>query len=167
MAAYLLDLVILLVLVLVPAFIGGAGGAMLGGLRDPQAMAPMLASIGLVIGLAMLVYLIVTVVLVTRHAQTLGKKIVGIKVARVDGSRAGFWRIFLLRNLVLGILTWLLMVLVLAATGGVVAGLRSGGSIYTNLVSWLVIIIDALFIFGAARRCVHDYIAGTVVIQAR
>jgi hypothetical protein len=27
-------------------------------------------------------------------------------------------------------------------------------------------IIDSLFIFGNARRCVHDYIADTIVIKA-
>jgi hypothetical protein len=30
----------------------------------------------------------------------------------------------------------------------------------------LYAIIDVLFIFGNARRCVHDYIADTIVIKA-
>jgi uncharacterized RDD family membrane protein YckC len=39
-------------------------------------------------------------VLVHRNAQTFGKKILKIKVARTDGSRATLGRIFWLRNFV-------------------------------------------------------------------
>ena len=29
----------------------------------------------------------------------------------------------------------------------------------------LLTLVDVLFIFGSARRCVHDYIAGTIVVK--
>ena len=40
--------------------------------------------------------------LVQRNAQTIGKKLMGIKVARKDGSRATLARIFLLRKVMAG-----------------------------------------------------------------
>jgi uncharacterized RDD family membrane protein YckC len=106
--------------------------------------AAMLASgslfyVGLLIDMALWV---VTAVLVHRNAQTIGKKLVGIKVARTDGSRASLGRIFWLRNVVNGLVNIVPFV----------------GMFY-----WLV---DSLMIFGEARRCCHDYIADTIVIRA-
>ena len=46
--------------------------------------------------------------LVYRNAQTIGKKLVGIKVARTDGSRASLARIFWLRNVVNQLVTMVL-----------------------------------------------------------
>jgi uncharacterized RDD family membrane protein YckC len=89
-----------------------------------------------------LVLLIVMAVLVYRNAQTFGKKLVGIKVARTDGSRASLARIFWLRNVVNGLIGLIPVV----------------GAFYP--------LVDILFIFGEARRCCHDYIADTIVIRA-
>src|SRR5580698_2411659 len=50
--------------------------------------------LGSLVNLALLV---ITAVLVYRNAQTIGKKLMGIKVARKDGSRASLARIFWLR----------------------------------------------------------------------
>src|SRR5581483_785041 len=46
------------------------------------------------------IWAVVTIVFVARYGQSIGKRICGIKVVRTDGSKASFWRIFLLRNLV-------------------------------------------------------------------
>jgi uncharacterized RDD family membrane protein YckC len=89
-----------------------------------------------------LVLLVVMAVLVHRNAQTFGKKILKIKVARTDGSRATLGRIFWLRNFVNALI-------------GVVPFV---GAFYP--------LVDALIIFGDARRCCHDYIADTIVIRA-
>lgn len=86
--------------------------------------------------------LIVTVVLVHRNGQTIGKKWLGIKVVRSDGSRASLGRIFWLRNVVNGLPSILPVV----------------GKIY--------VLIDSLFICGEAQRCIHDHIADTIVVQA-
>jgi len=89
-----------------------------------------------------LVLILITAALVHQNAQTIGKKVCGIKVARVDGSRATLTRIFFLRYLPGSILR---LVPVLAYVYG---------------------LADPLFIFGEPRRCIHDYIAGTIVIRA-
>ncbi len=86
--------------------------------------------------------LAVTAVLVHRNGQTIGKKLLGIKDVRKDGSRAGFARIFWLRYLVNTLFTMLPVV----------------GPLYA--------LIDLMFIFGSARRCCHDYLADTLVVRA-
>jgi uncharacterized RDD family membrane protein YckC len=86
--------------------------------------------------------LITNLVLVSRNAQSIGKKLLGIKVQRKGGGRASLGRIFWLRN--------------------VVNALPS----FIPFVGGLYGLVDALFIFGESRRCVHDYIADTIVIKA-
>lgn len=83
----------------------------------------------------------VTAWLVTNNGQSIGKRAVGIKVVRPDGSRASFARIFLLRNVVNGLPD------VFPALG---------------LVYQLV---DPLFIFQQSQRCLHDLIADTIVVR--
>ena len=87
------------------------------------------------------------IVLLYKYGQTVGKKVMGIRVVRMDGSRVSFARFFFLRWLALAVVTWIV---------GLVA--HSLG----NLVS----LVDALMIFGAAHRCLHDYIADTQVVTA-
>jgi uncharacterized RDD family membrane protein YckC len=86
--------------------------------------------------------LIINGVLAYRNGQTIAKKWLGIKDVRTDGSRASFARIFWLRNVVNSAITFIPII----------------GSLYG--------LIDILFIFGSAKRCVHDYIADTIVIRA-
>lgn len=84
----------------------------------------------------------ITAVFVHRNGQTIGKKLLGIKVVRKDGSRATLARIFWMRyalNTLIGLIPLI-------------------GSFYT--------LADMLFIFGAAKRCCHDYIADTIVVGA-
>lgn len=84
----------------------------------------------------------VTVYLVKKNGQTIGKKIVGIKVVRSDFSPASLGRIFWLRNVVNGI-------------PGVIPYI---GNFYS--------LVDHLFIFNEQRQCVHDKIADTIVVKA-
>lgn len=84
----------------------------------------------------------VTIVFVHRNGQTIGKKLVGIKVVRSDGSKASLGRIFWLRNVVNGIPTVIPYV----------------GNLYS--------LVDHLFIFGDKRQCLHDKIADTIVVTA-
>lgn len=88
------------------------------------------------------VLIAITIYLVHKNGQTIGKKIVGIKVVRSDFSRASLSRIFWLRNVV-------------NALPGLIPYI---GNFYG--------LIDHLFIFGERRQCVHDKIAGTVVVKA-
>lgn len=84
----------------------------------------------------------VTIVLVHRNGQTIGKKLVGIKVLRSDGSRASLGRIFWLRNVVNAIPSMIPFV----------------GNFYG--------LVDHLFIFTEKRQCLHDKIADTIVVTA-
>lgn len=98
---------------------------------------------GTTVALIGMLFLIgITIYLVHKNGQTLGKKIVGIKVVRSDFSRASLSRIFWLRNL---------------------ANCIPGAIPYLGNVYGL---IDHLFIFGERRQCVHDKIADTVVVKA-
>jgi uncharacterized RDD family membrane protein YckC len=95
--------------------------------------------VGMLINLGLLA---LTIVLVYRNGQTIGKKLLGIKVARTDGSRASLARIFWLRNVL----------------NSVITAVPFLGPFYT--------LVDICMIFGEQRRCCHDYIADTIVIRA-
>ena len=77
--------------------------------------------------------------LLIRWGQTLGKRLVKIRIVREeDGGLPGFGRVIGVRVIVNGILAvWMAYAL-----------------------------IDVLFIFGNSRRCIHDRIAGTKVVNA-
>jgi uncharacterized RDD family membrane protein YckC len=79
--------------------------------------------------------------LLHRNGQTIGKKLLGIRIANLDGSIPDLARLLLLRYLPVSLIT------LIPATG--------------NYLS----IIDVLFIFQASRRCLHDMIAGTIVVE--
>jgi len=79
-----------------------------------------------------------TIKYVARNGQSIAKKLLHIKVVRRDGSPASVSRIFWLRNVV----NWLLGMIPIYA------------------------IVDALFIFGESRQCLHDKIADTIVVKA-
>ena len=72
------------------------------------------------------------------NGQSIGKKACGIKVTRRDGSPVSLSRLVWLRNVLNGLIA---------------------------LVPFYGI-IDALFIFSEARRCLHDHIADTIVVKA-
>lgn len=89
-----------------------------------------------------LIWIVVTILFVVRNSQTIGKKVVGIKVARSDGTRASLGRIFWLRN--------------------AVNALPS----LVPILGYFYMLADHLFIFGSKRQCLHDKIADTIVIKA-
>lgn len=78
-------------------------------------------------------------IILTRDGQTLGKKIMKIRIVRFDdGSNPGFGRVIGRRVFLNGLLGYI--------------------PFYA--------LVDVLFIFGSQQRCVHDLIAGTKVVQA-
>jgi uncharacterized RDD family membrane protein YckC len=92
--------------------------------------------------LALIAWCIITAWLVAANGQSIGKRVVGIKVVRTDGSRASFARIFLLRNVVNGLPNLL------------------------PYVGWLYQLVDPLMIYQDSRQCLHDKIADTIVVRA-
>jgi uncharacterized RDD family membrane protein YckC len=95
--------------------------------------------LGLICGL---IVLIINGILAYQNGQTIAKKLLGIKDVRTDGSRVSFARIFWMRNVISICISFIPIV----------------GGFYG--------LIDSLFIFGSAKRCVHDYIADTIVVRA-
>ncbi|WP_242112029.1 RDD family protein [Luteimonas aquatica] len=87
----------------------------------------------------LLALLVVDLILLQRQGQTLGKRWCAIRIVRSDGSRTGLGRLFGLRYLL--------------AQG--VLGIVPFFSL-----------IDVLFIFGRERRCIHDMLADTIVVDA-
>ena len=138
LGAVILDSLIFLVpglFAIIPAMLSMRGNA-------AEAMgigATIAVSVGV---LGVLVVLVIDLVMLHRSGQTIGKRMLNVKIIRSDGSRAGLTRIFFLRMLV----------------PGLIGGIPFVGFIFT--------IVDPLFIFQESRRCVHDLIADTVVIKA-
>lgn len=106
----------------------------------------------LVVFVALIGWLVWNIVLLYKYGQTVGKKAMGIRVVRMDGSRVSFPRFVFLR--------WLAM----AVLGGIVGAIF--GALHVRFIGNLAGLVDCLFIFGAAHRCLHDYIADTQVVTA-
>jgi uncharacterized RDD family membrane protein YckC len=81
--------------------------------------------------------------LITTRGQTIGKRLLRLRVVKLDGRAVGFVDGVILREWVVTALSSLPLI-------GIVAGL-----------------VDSLMIFGADRRCLHDLIATTKVVRAR
>lgn len=89
-----------------------------------------------------LAVLAIDITLLARNGQTIGKKLLGIKIVRVDRSPVSLFRAFFLRYVCNTFLTLIPLI----------------GSLYS--------LVDCLMIFSGSRRTVHDHIADTVVIKA-
>jgi uncharacterized RDD family membrane protein YckC len=89
-----------------------------------------------------IVFLILNGYLLHNKGQTIGKVFMKTRIVNLYGNIPEFGRLFVFRYLIPG------MVMQIPIFGGIAA------------------IVNALFIFGKQRRCLHDYIAGTRVITA-
>jgi uncharacterized RDD family membrane protein YckC len=93
-----------------------------------------------VLGISVLVLIFYQFRLLAREGQTIGKRLMHIRIVTYeDDSLPGAGRAIWRRAILNGILG--------------------------NFIP-LYALIDLLFIFGAERRCLHDYIAGTKVVEA-
>lgn len=81
-------------------------------------------------------------VMLHRSGQTIGKRLMGLRIVRTDGTRASLRRIFLLRSLL----------------PNLIAAIPYAGGFF--------VLIDALFVFADDRRCLHDRFADTIVVDA-
>ncbi|MBI3132318.1 MAG: RDD family protein [Acidobacteria bacterium] len=107
---------------------------------------------GLLVGILMLLalagLLIWNLVLLARSGQTIGKKAMGICMIRSDGSVPHVLRVIFVRWFPIALVAYLLN----AMTG-------------TPYLGAGVQLLNLLFIFGPTRRCLHDVLADTHVIQ--
>jgi uncharacterized RDD family membrane protein YckC len=105
----------------------------------PSATSGILLSVGVIAFFGLFIY---NLVLLHRDGQTLGKRLMGIKIVRTDGDRATLGRIFFARMVAISVLG------------------------YIPYLGMVIRLIDICMIFGAERRCLHDLIADTIVIEA-
>lgn len=93
------------------------------------------------IGLA--VFAVINLRLLAQHGQTVGKRLVGVRIVDATAREiVPVWKSFGLRVVV-------------------IQGIAS-----VPLVGGLFALVDVLFIFGERRRCLHDHLAGTIVVDA-
>jgi uncharacterized RDD family membrane protein YckC len=88
-------------------------------------------------------FLLIHGYLLKKYGQTVGKKILGIRIADMNGNLPHFAKVIFLRYLSISLVTLIPVV--------------------GNYLS----LVDVLFIFGSERRCVHDLLAGTKVVKVR
>ena len=94
----------------------------------------------LVIGF--IIFLLIHGYLLATQGQTIGKKLLGLRILRSNGERASLARLLGLRTF----LGWILVMIPFA------------GAIYA--------LVDSLLIFRESHQCVHDNIADTIVVKA-
>ena len=92
-----------------------------------------------VLGIAL--FLLVNGYFLSKNGQTVGKKILDIKIVDLNGSKPEFVSLITKRYLPVWVVTMIPMI-------GTVLSL-----------------IDVLFIFREDKRCIHDHIAGTMVVE--
>jgi uncharacterized RDD family membrane protein YckC len=138
LGAEILDIIIFGSMVYLPFLVLGVAGAAAASSTEGNTGGGMMA-LGLTLSLiGFVVWFGMTLNYLRRNGQSIGKKIVGVKIVRKDGTRASVGRIILLRNLVIRLV---------------------------SLVP-LFTFVDALFIFSESRQCLHDRLADTIVIVA-
>jgi uncharacterized RDD family membrane protein YckC len=146
LGAHLLDGIIVSALIYTPLIFSGALGGAMGQFMRTNNPADFwrvfLTGAGTVSLLLVLGWAVITFRLVAANGQTIAKKLIGIKVVRTDGSRATVARIFWLRNVVNLLISTI------------------------PFVGWIYAIVDVLFIFSENKQCLHDKIAGTIVVNA-
>lgn len=76
------------------------------------------------------------------NGQTIGKKLLGIRIANMQGLHPGLNKIIFMRMLPVTIAS------------------------LVPMIGQFLVMIDVLFIFRKNKRCVHDQIAGTQVLKA-
>lgn len=135
------------------------GGALIDGVLAMIVMLPVMAvtgmfsaslgSEGMTFGrragmfvLGCLVFLAMNGYLLFKRGQTIGKVAVKTKIVDLNGQLPDFGRLLALRYLVIA------LVAQIPFLGGLIG------------------LVNALFIFRSDRRCLHDHIAGTRVVEA-
>ena len=92
---------------------------------------------------ALLLWVVVNGYPLAKRGQTLGKILLGVRIVSVeDGSILPVWKVFFVRYLPVTLAS------------------------QVPLLGFFAFLINALFIFRADKRCVHDLMAGSRVVKA-
>lgn len=147
--AYIINNVIWLVLMMVMVFVWSA-------LVYKPTEAD-IVKLGMWVIAVSIIYLVIQAIFMSRDGQTIGKKIMGVKVIDADGETAGFVRFFLLREAVYNIILTIL---------GVPLGVALNSEQVAQIPSIIALLICFVMLFVAAdRRTLQDKLANTYVIQ--
>ena len=88
------------------------------------------------------IFLILNGSFLANYGQTIGKRVMKIKIVDMEGNNLGLIKLYSLRYLTFSLFSQI------PVAGG------------------LISLVNILFIFGKERRCLHDRLAGTQVIRA-
>jgi uncharacterized RDD family membrane protein YckC len=91
--------------------------------------------------IGLVLFIVVHGWLLVQHGQTIGKRLLRLRIVRPDGARVDPVRILGLRY----------------GIGSIVTAVRYVGMLYA--------LVDCLMIFRQQRRCVHDLLADTIVVR--
>jgi uncharacterized RDD family membrane protein YckC len=94
------------------------------------------------LGLSYLLFFLLHGYLLVTQGQTLGKKMLDLRIVRSNGGRVSPIRLIGVRYVLNGLLSAL------------------------PWVGWFYILVDSLMIFRASHQCLHDSMADTIVIKA-
>jgi uncharacterized RDD family membrane protein YckC len=136
LGAFVIDIVILVAIVLPMMIFGGYFTGIMSGEKPAFTEQLMWSAIGFG------VFILVQGWPLNNDGQTWGKKLLKMRIVDMDGRKPAFAKLILLRY----------------GVSQVISLIPIGGFIY--------FLVDSCFIFGAPRRCIHDYIAGTRVVMA-
>ncbi len=110
------------------------------------------------VGLAgILAYTVIQIYYMSRDGQSLGKKIMRIRVLKTDGRNPGFVGTVLVREI-----AWSVLVAIIAAVIGLAVGENGENAI--NLLAFLANFV-LLFMVKRDRRTLYDILADTVVVK--
>jgi uncharacterized RDD family membrane protein YckC len=95
--------------------------------------------------------------LLIRRGQTVGKYALGMRIVTMDDRRPSWWRLILVRPLILVLSGIRPQIQWTDAQWGNIAGLALSG----------LSMVNALFVFNSDRRALHDHLAGTQVVDIK
>lgn len=132
---------ILMVIVIIAAGVLGEGAAFFEGIADQPTDHSTKTWVSF--GIGFMLFQALQGYLITKNGQSIGKIVAKTRIySEKTGEQAGFMDGFLIRNLV----TFL--------------------PSYIPFVGDFLSLVDTCFIFRPDRRCIHDLVAGTVVLEA-
>lgn len=169
MAAYLIN-IIFGVIALSPFFIVVKSlEVKTGGFKQMAALEGFWQDMGWLMLLGLLVvvlYGIVQIYFMSRDGQSLGKKIMGIRVLKTDGRNPGFVGAVLMREVLYNLIV-VLVAVAIGKLGQLATGSENVGVKMEQIVSWGAFIVCVVMLFQTKidRRTLSDYLADTVVVE--
>ena len=111
--------------------------------------------------LAIILFWAINFPLIHKYGQTVGKRLLYIKIVRSNGTPASVWRIFFIRYLLVFLL-WLTIFIISCETLPFICIFL----VLPPVLPAFIILAHVFPIFSKSYRCLHDVFAGTIVVKA-